>query len=111
MIPIEFFRQFRFSGYAIFDFAVVYLGVYLLSPMLSKTFLKIRICISRKSWLFLALPIGIIVHLLVGKKTPMTNDFIDIQSHYILKILLLCLLILGIKDIKIIKKNSLKKEN
>lgn len=109
MIPIAFLRQFRISDYAIFDLAVSFFGIYLLSPLLSKIFLKIRINIPKKSWLFLTLPIGILAHLLVGNITPMTRNFMDIQSHYILKILILGLLILGIKDIKIIKKNSLKK--
>ena len=106
MIPIEFFRQFRFSGYAIFDFAIAFLGIYLLSPLLSKIFLKFRIDIPKKNWLFLTLPISIFAHLLVGKITPMTRDFMDIHNHYILKILILGLLILGIKGIKIVKKNS-----
>jgi hypothetical protein len=109
MIPIEFLRQFRIGGYAIFDFAIAFLGIYLLSPLLSKLFLLIKIKIPKKNWLFLTLPISILAHLLVGKITPMTRNFIDIHGHYILKILILSLLILGIKGIKIIKKNSLKK--
>lgn len=104
MVPIEFLRQFRFSGYAIFDFIVVFIWFYLLSPLLSKIFLKAKIDIPKKSWLFLALPIGIITHILVWKITPMTRDFIDIQNHYTLKIIILSLLVLWIKDIKIIKK-------
>ncbi|MBU1164582.1 hypothetical protein KKA15_03400 [Patescibacteria group bacterium] len=104
MVPIEFIRQFRFSGYAIFDFVAAFLGVYLLSPLLSKFFLKLKLDIPKKNWLYLTLPIGIVAHLIVGKITPMTADFIDIQSHYILKILIIGLLIFGLKGIKIIKK-------
>lgn len=109
MIPIEFLRQFRFSGYAIFDFAATFLGIYLLSPLLSKVFLKLRIDIPKQNWLFLTLPISIFAHLLVGKITPMTKNFIDIHSHYVLKILILSLLIIGIRNIKIIKKSDLRK--
>ena len=111
MIPIEFLRQFRLSGYAIFDFAVAFLGIYLLSSFLSKIFLKLRIDIPKQNWLFLTLPISIVAHLLVGNITPMTRDFIDMDSHYILKILVLSLLTLGIKGIKIIKKSNQRKEN
>jgi hypothetical protein len=110
MIPIEFLRQFRLGGYAIFDFAVAFLGIYLLSFLLSKIFLKFKIDIPKKNWLFLTLPIGILAHLIIGRMTPMTKDFVDIHGHYILKILILGLLILGIRGIKIIKKNSLIKE-
>lgn len=112
MITIEFLRHFHFFGYAIFDLAVAFLGIYLLSPLLSKIFRKLRIDIPKRNWLFLTLPIGILVHLLVGKMTPMAKNFLDIHGHYILKILILSLLIIGIKGInieirgiKIIKKN------
>ena len=101
---IEFLRQFRVGGYAIFDFAVSFLGIYLLAPLLSKIFLKIGVDIPRKSWILFTLPISIIIHLLVGKITPMTKNFIDIHGHYLLKILILGLLILGVMGIKIIKK-------
>ena len=105
MISIEFLRQFRLGGYAIFDLAVAFLGIYLLSPLLSKIFLKLGIDIPKLNWLFLTLPIDIIVHLLVGQTTLMTKNFLDINGHYILKILILSLLIFGIKGIKIVKKS------
>jgi len=104
MDSIEFLRQFRFYEYAVFDFAVSFIGVYLLSPFLSKIFLKIKIDIPKKNWLFLTLPISILVHFIIGEITPMTKYFLDINSHYFLKILIIGLLIMGIKDIKIIKK-------
>lgn len=106
MIPIEILRQYRLSGYAIFDFAAVFLGMLLLSPLLSRLFKMIRIEIPKKNWLFLALPIGIITHLLVGQITPMTRDFLDIHNHYILKLMILGLLILGLRGIKITKKKK-----
>ena len=99
---IEYLRHFRIGGYAIFDFAVAFIGIYLLSSFLSKMFLKIGVDIPRLNWLFLTLPIGILVHLLIGKMTPMTLGFIDMHGHYILKIVIICLVILGIKGIKLI---------
>jgi len=101
---IEFLRQFRFSDYAIFDFAITYIGIYLLAPLLSKIFLKIRVDIRKKNWLLLALPLSVLIHLLVGKITPMTRDVIDMHDHYILKILILILLIYGIRGVRIIKR-------
>lgn len=106
MIPIEFLRQFRFGGYAIFDVAVSFLGIYLLSPLLSKVFLKLKVNIPKENWLFLTLPIGILAHLLFGKITPMTRNFIDPHGYYILKLLILALLIFGLRGIKIIKKKK-----
>ncbi|KKP79430.1 MAG: hypothetical protein UR78_C0014G0011 [Candidatus Moranbacteria bacterium GW2011_GWF2_35_39] len=106
MIPIEFLRQFRLGDYAIFDFAVSFLGIYLLAPLLSKLFLKLKLDIPKQNWLYLTLPIGVTTHLLFGKITPLTRDFIDIQGHYIVKIIILGLLFLGLNDIKIIRKNN-----
>lgn len=106
MIPIEFLRQFRLFEYAIFDFLAAFIGIYLLSPLLSKLFLKIRINIPKKNWLLLTLPLSILAHLLVGNITPMTRDFIDIYSHYPLKAIILISLLFGIKNISIIKNNS-----
>ena len=103
-MTIEFLRQFRFAGYAIFDLAVSFLGMYLLSPLLTKLFLKINIKIPKLNWIFLTLPIGILVHLLVGKITPMTTNFLNTNSHYFLKIVVLMSLALGLRGIKIIKK-------
>jgi hypothetical protein len=104
MIPIEFLRQFRFGEYAIFDFVVAFIGIYLLAPLFSKLFKKIRLDIPKKNWLFLTLPLGIFTHLLVGNITPMTRDFVDIGGHYILKIVIIILLFFGLKGIKVIKK-------
>lgn len=106
MISIEFLRQFRFGEYALFDFFVAFLGVYLLAPLLSKLFLKLRVDISRTSWLLLTLPISIIVHVSIGRITPMTKNFLDIQDHYILKIFILSLMVFGLKGIKITKRKK-----
>ena len=104
MTTIEFLRQFRILDYAIFDFAASFLGIYLLSPLLSKLFIKLRLDIPKKNWLFLTLPIGTLAHILVGNITPMTSDILNIHDHYILKIIMLILLFFGIRGIKIIKK-------
>lgn len=104
MLSIEFLRQFRIGGYAVFDFAASFLAIYLLAPLLSKLFLKLRIEIPKINWLFLTLPISIIAHLLVGRITPMTRNFLDVGGHFILKILMLSLLFFGLRNIKIVPK-------
>ena len=107
MLSLEFLRHFRIFGYAIFDLVVAFGGIYLASSFLSKMFLRIKINIPKRNWLFLTLPIGIATHLLIGRMTPMTKNFLDIHGHYILKILIIGLLILGLKDIKIIKNKNI----
>lgn len=100
MLTIQYIRQFRFGGYAIFDLVLSLLGIYLFAPLLSKLFLRVNISVPRKSWLFLTFPLGILVHLLFGQLTPMTKQFLDPSSNYLLKVFMLCMLFLGIKDIK-----------
>jgi hypothetical protein len=104
MISIEYLRQFRFGGYALFDLIVSFLGIYLLSPVFSKLFLKLHVKIPKSSWLLLTLPIGILVHILVGNITPMTKNFLAMGQQYPLKIVIIVLTILGIRGIKMGKK-------
>jgi len=108
MDTITFLRQFRLFDYAVFDFIVSFLGMYLLSPLLSKGFRKIRIEIPKINWVFLTLPIGIISHLLTGAMTPMTIDFLNLNGDYTVKAIILISLILGLRNIKI-NKNTDKK--
>lgn len=104
MTTLEFLRQFKIFDYAIFDLAASFVGIYLLSPLLTKLFKKIRLDIPKINWVFLTLPIGILTHILVGNITPMTRDLLNVHDHYILKILMLVLLFFGIKGTKIVKK-------
>jgi hypothetical protein len=97
---IDFLRQFRLGGFAVFDFAVAFLGIFLMAPVLSKIFRKLGLEISRRSWVFLTLPIGIMVHILIGKITPMTREFLDPSGHYLLKMIIAVLFILGLAGIK-----------
>ena len=106
MNTIDFLRQFRVGEYAIFDLVVSFLGVYLLSPLLTKLFAKFGIDIPKINWLFLTLPISVLIHVLFGRMTPMTRYFLDLHGHYLLKILILALLILGLRGIKIINISS-----
>lgn len=103
MFTIEYLRSFRIGGYAIFDFAVSYIGVALLSPLLSKLFRLVRLDIPKKNWLFFVLPVSIIVHISVGTITPFAAAFLDINGHFVLKAIVLVSLVLGIRGIKIIR--------
>ena len=104
MPTIESLRQFRLGGYAVFDFVVSFLGIYLLAPFLSKLFLKVGVKVPRKNWLFLTLPLSIVIHLLFGAMTQMTRDFLDLQGHFVIKVIIFVLLVLGLRGIEIVKK-------
>lgn len=95
-------RQFRIGGIAIFDLAVSYFGIYFLAPVLSKIFKKFGLLIGRKEWLWLTLPIGVMVHLLVGQETAL-NSMLLSDGNYLVKIILIFMLWMGLKEIKIIR--------
>ncbi len=97
---IAYFRQFRIEGFTIFDSGASFLGVYILAPLLTRLFRLFGIEISRKSWLYFVLPIGILAHSFSGTKTPMTREFLDPSGFYPLKLIILTLTILGLKDIR-----------
>jgi len=104
MITIDILRSYRIGQYALFDLVLAFGGMYLAAPFLSKLFAKLGISIPQTNWLFLALPIGILVHMLIGSITPMTKNFLDPHGHYFLKLIMLVLVILGLRGIRKQKK-------
>jgi len=104
MTTLEYIRHFRFFDYAIFDLTISFIGMYLISGILSKFFSKINIYIPKINWVFLTLPIGIIAHLIFRIITPMTKYFFDMSGYYVLKIIILISLIFGLRGIRRIKK-------
>ncbi len=106
MNTLVYLRQFHIMDYAIFDIVVSFLGIYLLSPTLSKLFLKLKIDIPKQNWIFLTLPASILFHLLFLTITPMTANFLYPYGYYGLKIIIIGSLILGLRGIKIVKKQS-----
>lgn len=100
MNPIEYLRSWRFGEYAVFDFVLSFLVVFVLAPFLSKGFRKFGLVISRVSWLYLTLPLSIVIHLAVGVMTPMTIQFLDPNGYYGLKIVIVFLCVMGLKDVK-----------
>ena len=100
MSTIEQIRQYRIGPYAIFDLVVSFIGVYLLSPLLNKIFLKTKITTTKLTWILLALPLSIAIHLFFGQQTQMVKDFMSPSDNYFLKVTILFLTYLGIKSIK-----------
>lgn len=103
MPSLEYLRSFRIGEYAAFDLSLAFLGVMALSPLLSWLFRQLKIEVPFISWVLLTLPIGVLTHLAVGQDTLMTKYFMDGTSHYLLKLAVLVLLVIGISKIKFIR--------
>ncbi len=98
MITIEYLRSFRIGEFAIFDFSLAYIGVYLLVPILNKIILPTKRQLSHFQWILLVLPLSIVFHLLTGNMTPLTKLAIDLSSGYGLKAILILMLYFGLKN-------------
>jgi len=94
---IELLRQFRIGPFAIFDFVISYLIIYLISPLLVKISKKFKYPISKNQWLWLVVPFSIVSHILVGSITPLTRMFIDPNGYIIVKIVILFMTYMGLK--------------
>lgn len=96
MITLEYLRSFRLGGYAIFDFVTAYLGIYLLAPILSRIVGVLVRPPTRAQWMWLTLPLSVVIHLLVSRSTPLTELALDPSRGYLLKFILLGMLYLGL---------------
>lgn len=99
-MSIDNLRQYRIADYAVFDLVVSFVGIYLLSPLLTRLFRKFGWEVPRLSWIYFTLPIGILVHLLIGTKTLMTKNFMDPGGQVFIKLFILGLFFMGLKGIQ-----------
>ena len=97
MITVEYLRSFRIYHLAIFDLVVSYAGVFLLSPLLIRLFEKIHIHTSRAQWLWLTLPLSILIHLMVGQETALTKMMLDGDNYYLMKALVMGMVLMAYK--------------
>jgi hypothetical protein len=95
---ITFLRSFRFGPFAIFDFVASYVLVYFLAPYLSRFFAMFRIRVSREQWLWLTLPISLIVHMIFGTSTPLTKMFLDLNGGWLVKFIIFAMLYMSYRS-------------
>jgi len=105
---LGFIFGFRLGPFRMFDFVGTYLVVFLLSPLLTKVALRFRLKIGKIQWLWLLLPISALVHLMINQDTALVRMLLDPNDYHIVKVLIIFMLIMGIKDIKIISSKSRK---
>ena len=101
---IEFVRQFRIGPFAVFDIAVSYLAVFLLASRLTNLARKAKLHILKAQWLWLVLPVSVIIHLIFGQETPLTRMALDPNNSYLLKLVILFMIFMGLRGIRITKK-------
>jgi hypothetical protein len=100
VIDIVYLRQFRIGPYAIFDFVVSYLGIYIVTPVLSAVCSKIHLNISRSGWMWLTLPISVVFHLVFHQQTPFMKALINPDHYYSEALVILFMVYMGIKNVQ-----------
>jgi hypothetical protein len=91
---ITYLRTFRIGQFSIFDFAISYIAVYFLAPYLSKLFALIGVHVNREQWLWLTLPVSVLIHILIGKYTPFTKMVLDPTGGWIAKLVVIIMLLM-----------------
>jgi hypothetical protein len=104
MTTIEYLRQFRVLGFAVFDFTAAVLGMLLLSPLLSWLFAKIGILVPKRNWVISMLPLSVVFHLLFGTMTPFTKDILDPSGHLMEKLLVLICCVFSVLGVRRLPK-------
>jgi len=96
---VEFLRQYRIGGFAIFDFVVAYGGFLLLSPIIIKLFQKINVQMTWVNIMWLVLPLSIVAHIIFGNQTPLTKMFLNPHDYYFVKILIVFMVYMGLRKV------------
>ncbi len=92
---IAYLRTFRIGPFAIFDFAISYLAVWIFAPFIIKLVSYIGFHPTRANLMWLVVPASILAHILVGTYTPLTKMFLNPSGDYIVKIIVLLMLYKG----------------
>ena len=77
MFSLEYLRQFRIGPFAIFDTAISYLGILILSPFLRWLMSKLHLKVPISAWVWLTMPIAVIFHLIFQQTTPLMKILSD----------------------------------
>ncbi len=98
MLNLEYLRSFKIYQIAVFDVVISYLGIYLISPILIKLFNKIGIKTSKKTWMWLMFPLSLLAHFFIGQDTTLLKMFLNPNSFYTVKAVIVFMLIMAFKN-------------
>jgi hypothetical protein len=99
---LGYIRQFKIGPFAIFDSVLAFLGIFLLSPLLTKLFLKMHLNITLSSWMWLTLPLSVVFHVLFRQNTALMKIIFGSNHLYsfIAIATLLFMTYMGLKNVK-----------
>ncbi|MFA7287083.1 MAG: hypothetical protein WC052_05475 [Patescibacteria group bacterium] len=99
---ITLLRQFRIGQFALFDISLGYVGMLLLSPLLTKIFSKFHLHIPRATWLWWMFPISVVFHFVFRQSTPLMKALSQPEG-VLVAIILIAMILLGLRNCSRIK--------
>lgn len=101
MISLEYLRQFRVGPFTIFDTLASYIGILILSPILTWLMSRLRLKIPTISWLWFTLPLSVLFHIIFHQSTPLIKILANPgqAQFYIAIIVLLAMTYMGFKKV------------
>ena len=105
---LMFMRHYRLGPFSFIDTAGAFLAVYLLAPYLSRfceKFLGIRI--RRSAFLWLTVPVALIVHFMLRIPSPYLLMVLTPQDNFLPKSALIVMIIMGFRGIHLVPKKEI----
>lgn len=101
MISLEYLRQFKIEQFAIFDTVISYIGVLILSPVLTRLMSILKLKIPTSSWLWFTLPLSVLFHFIFHQSTPLMKILANYRhfQFYVAITVLFAMIYMGFKKI------------
>jgi|GEM_PF-3210061 len=97
---LTYLRQWRIADYSVFDSVLTLVALVFLAPWLSRLCRRVGWIVPLRAWYFFALPVSLLAHVLTGRFTPLTLQFLDPSGHIFVKVFMIALLALGFVGVK-----------
>jgi len=101
-MSLEYLRQWRVGQFTVFDTVASYVGILILSPILSWLMSRLDLKVPLISWLWLTMPLSVIFHLIFNQSTPLMKVLTNPRTFdfYIAVIILLVMTYLGLRKVR-----------
>ena len=102
MVSIEYLRQFRIGQFTLFDTVTAYVGILILSPLLTWLAARLHLKIPVISWVWFTLPLSVIFHIIFRQSTPLMKILENPGQFpfYIVIFILLAMTYMGFRNIR-----------
>ena len=77
MITLEYLRDFKVGPFTMFDTTLAFVGVLIVSPILTWLVAKLNYKVPLVSWLWFTVPVSIIFHAIFQQDTPLIKILTD----------------------------------